>query len=147
MSKEADDMDAYETAALYSFDDFEVELATFEVRRNGRTLSVQPLIFDLLVHLLRNRDRMVSYAELNHHVWQDNLVSAAAARQAVSVLRKTLGDDGRSQRYVKNVSKRGYRFVGDVVATSATAIPAHFASAAAAVNGAMLSRSVAAVPQ
>lgn len=109
-------MIANDTPAKYAFEDFEVDLATFELRRNGRTVPVQPLVFDLLVHLLRNRDRMVSYNELNQAVWENSLVSAAAARQAVSVLRKTLDDDGRRQRLVRNVSKRGYRFVADVIA-------------------------------
>lgn len=105
-----------DTQTRYAFEDFEVDLATYELRRNGRAVPIQPLVFDLLVHLLRNRDRMVSYGELNRTVWENSVVSAAAARQAVSVLRKTLDDDGRSQRLVKNVSKRGYRFVADVIA-------------------------------
>ena len=105
-----------DTQMRYAFEDFEVDLATFELRKNGHAVPVQPLVFDLLVHLLRNRDRMVSYNELNRAVWENSMVSAAAARQAVSVLRKTLDDDGRRQRLVKNVSKRGYRFVADVIA-------------------------------
>lgn len=100
----------------YAFEDFEVDLATFELRKHGQAVPVQPLVFDLLVHLLRNRNRMVSYGELNQAVWENSLVSAAAARQAVSVLRKALDDDGRRQRIVRNVSKRGYRFVADVIA-------------------------------
>ena len=104
-----------DTQVRYAFEDFEVDLATFELRKNGHAVPIQPLVFDLLVHLLRNRDRMVSYSELNRTVWENSLVSAAAARQAVSVLRKTLDDDGRRQRLVKNVSKRGYRFVADVI--------------------------------
>jgi len=105
-----------DTQVRYAFEDFEVDLATFELRKNGHAVPIQPLVFDLLVHLLRNRDRMVSYSELNRTVWENSLVSAAAARQAVSVLRKTLDDDGRRQRLVKNVSKRGYRFIADVIA-------------------------------
>jgi len=105
----------------YAFEDFEVDLATFELRKNGQAVPVQPLVFDLLVHLLRNRNRMVSYGELNQAVWENSLVSAAAARQAVSVLRKALDDDGRRQRVVKNVSKRGYRFVAQVTAEEETA--------------------------
>lgn len=114
--KEATNMISSDTQTKYAFEDFEVDLATFELRKNGHAVAVQPLVFDLLVHLLRNRDRMVSYGELNQTVWENSLVSAAAARQAVSVLRKTLDDDGRRQRLVKNVSKRGYRFVADVIA-------------------------------
>lgn len=107
-------MEAHDGTFRFEFEDFEVDLATYEVRRSGRTVPMQPLIFDLLVHLLKNRDRMVSYGELGERVWDNHLVSAAAARQAISVLRKALDDDGRRQRLVKNVSKRGYRFVGRV---------------------------------
>lgn len=112
-------MGSYDANVHYAFEDFEVDLATYEVRRGGETVHLQPLIFDLLVHLLQNRDRMVSYAELNERVWDNSLVSAAAARQAVSVLRRALDDDGRNQRLVRNVSKRGYRFVGDVTENDA----------------------------
>lgn len=133
LGKEAMTMISSDTQTKYAFEDFEVDLATFELRKNGHAVPVQPLVFDLLVHLLRNRDRMVSYGELNQTVWENSLVSAAAARQAVSVLRKTLDDDGRRQRLVKNVSKRGYRFVADVIARErppASAMVNRFAGAA-----------------
>jgi DNA-binding winged helix-turn-helix (wHTH) protein len=116
IAKEGSIMIFSDSETRYAFEDFEVDLATFELRKKGRAVPIQPLVFDLLVHLLRNRDRMVSYGELSRVVWDNSLVSAAAARQAVSVLRKTLDDDGRRQRLVKNVSKRGYRFVADVIA-------------------------------
>jgi DNA-binding winged helix-turn-helix (wHTH) protein len=118
-------MTPYDANIHYEFEDFEIDLATYEVRRGGKPMHLQPLIFDLLVHLLKNRDRMVSYNELNERVWDNSLVSAAAARQAVSVLRRVLDDDGRSQRLVRNVSKRGYRFVGEVTETDAMPMPAH----------------------
>jgi DNA-binding winged helix-turn-helix (wHTH) protein len=130
-------MGAYDANVHYAFEDFEVDLATYEVRRGGEPVHLQPLIFDLLVHLLQNRDRMVSYAELNQRVWDNSLVSAAAARQAVSVLRRVLDDDGRNQRLVRNVSKRGYRFVGDVTESDAMPAPIEVTTMQAAYAAAM----------
>lgn len=96
------------------FDGFEFDVPCHELRRAGRELSVQPLILDLLLYLIRWRERVVTREELLREVWQGTVVSPAAVNQAVAVLRRTLRDDGSRQKLIRTVHRHGYRFVAAV---------------------------------
>ena len=48
----------------FRFADFEIDIARRELRRGGAIVHIEPQVFDLLVHLIRNRDRIVSKDEL-----------------------------------------------------------------------------------
>jgi DNA-binding winged helix-turn-helix (wHTH) protein len=54
----------------FRFANFEIDLARQELRRAGAIVHVEPQVFDLLVHLIRNRDRIVSKDELFEAIWQ-----------------------------------------------------------------------------
>jgi DNA-binding winged helix-turn-helix (wHTH) protein len=103
------------------FADCEVGVAARELRREGRPVPLQPRVFDLLVCLLRNRDRVVGKGELRRAVWGEAEVSAFAVTQAVKALRRAVGDDGTAQRVIRTVRGRGYRFVSPVVDAGAGA--------------------------
>lgn len=60
------------------FGDCELDLATFEVRREGAPVHVEPQVCEVLVHLVRNRDRVVARTELLDHVWGDRFVGESA---------------------------------------------------------------------
>jgi TolB-like protein/Tfp pilus assembly protein PilF len=94
----------------WRFEEFEVDDARFELRRNGAVLHLEPKVLLLLVHLVRNRDRTVSKDELFDAVWQGAAVVDSALTRAVSVLRTALGDTGRAQNIIVTVPGRGYRF-------------------------------------
>ena len=53
------------TTLLYSFEDFALDTDTRELRRSGELLSVEPKVFDLLAHLIANRERVVSKDDLD----------------------------------------------------------------------------------
>lgn len=97
---------------VFAFEDFELDPATLELRRDGEALDVQLKVVDLLLHLLRHRDRIVEKDELFEVLWPDEVVSEASLTQAVKTARRVLGDDGAAQRLIKTVRGRGYRFVG-----------------------------------
>jgi DNA-binding winged helix-turn-helix (wHTH) protein len=99
---------------IFAFDEYTLDLRTFELRSDGRPVPIQRLSTDLLIHLLRNRDRLVSKVELIAEVWNGTVVGEAAVAQAIAVLRRVLKDQGRSHRLIETVRGRGYRFVGDV---------------------------------
>lgn len=80
-----------------------------EVRRNGTPLKVEPLIVDLLAHFARNPGRLITKDELFEKVWRGKIVGEAALTQAVAVVRRTLGDDGRRAEIIQTVRGRGYR--------------------------------------
>ena len=49
-------------------------------------------------------------------VWSDVIVSDSALSQAIRTIRRMLGDDSREPRFIRTVSRHGYRFVfADVV--------------------------------
>ena len=100
--------------AVYRFAPFEVDVGTRELRRDRAPVHLEPQAFDLLVHLLEHRDRVVPKHELLDVVWGHRYVSEAAITTRVKEVRRAVGDDGRRQEVVQNVRGRGYRFVASV---------------------------------
>jgi len=109
----------------FRFADFEIDVARHELRRAGAAVHIEPQVFDLLVHLVRHRDRIVSKDELFDAVWRGRIVSEATLSSRISAARRALGDSGNDQSFIRTVHKRGFRFVGHVEdADSAPAAPA-----------------------
>ena len=106
-----------------TFTGHEVDLRRQELRRGGDRVHVEPQVFDLLVHLVRNRDRVVSKDELLDTIWGGRIVSEAALSSRINAARKAVGDDGERQILIKTVHKRGFRFVGEVDETPDDATP------------------------
>ncbi len=99
---------------IYAFDDSEVDLRRYELRRDGRARRIEPQVFDVLVLLVRERDRVVTKEEILDTVWGDRFVSESALTSRIKALRQALGDDGKAQRLVRTVRGRGYQFVAEV---------------------------------
>ena len=92
----------------------EIDLRRQELRRAGQIVHVEPQVFDLLVHLVRNRDRVVSKDELLDTIWNGRIVSEAALSSRINAARKAIGDDGDRQALIKTIHRRGFRFIGTV---------------------------------
>jgi TolB-like protein/DNA-binding winged helix-turn-helix (wHTH) protein/cytochrome c-type biogenesis protein CcmH/NrfG len=103
----------------FRFADFEIDIARHELRRAGTAVHIEPQVFDLLVHLIRNRDRIVGKDELFDVVWEGRIVSEATLSSRISAARRALRDNGNDQGLIRTVFKRGFRFVGDVAEVSA----------------------------
>jgi pimeloyl-ACP methyl ester carboxylesterase/DNA-binding winged helix-turn-helix (wHTH) protein len=95
----------------YVFEDCELDTDAYELRRGGKRVHIEPQVFDVLLHLVRHRDRVVSKDELLDAVWGDRFVSESALTSRLKAARQAVGDDGRSQRCITTVHSRGYRFV------------------------------------
>ena len=96
---------------IYAFDRFELDLATVELRAGGEVVELEPQVFALLALLVENGDRLVSKDEIIEKVWDGRVVSEAAVTSRVKTARQALGDDGKSQRFIRTVHGQGYRFV------------------------------------
>ena len=107
------------------FGPFEFDSATRELRRlptgarsaeagEGSRVHLSPKSFDLLEILIERRPALVTKSELQDLLWPDTVVLEANLGNAVAEIRKALGDDPRSPRFVWTVSRRGYRFAADV---------------------------------
>jgi TolB-like protein/DNA-binding winged helix-turn-helix (wHTH) protein len=106
----------------YKFAEFEIDLSQQELRRRGEYIHMEPQVFDLLVHLVRNHDRVVSKDELIDAIWHGRVISEAALSSRINAARRALGDNGNDQLLIRTQHKRGFRFVGQVqiVETSET---------------------------
>ena len=98
----------------FAFDGCELDAQRRELRRDGQAVAVEPQVFDVLVHLLRHRDRVVSKEELLDEVWGDRFVSESALTSRIKAARRAIGDDGARQRIIRTLHGHGYRFVADV---------------------------------
>lgn len=98
----------------YRFEDFELDPAAGELRRQGAPVALEPQVFALLQLLVANADRLVSRAEVLERVWEGRAVTDSAVDSRLKALRRALGDDGATQRLVRTVHGRGYRFAGPV---------------------------------
>jgi TolB-like protein len=97
-----------------SFGDYEISLDRRELRRARRPVHVQPQVFDLLVYLVQNRDRVVSKDDLIASVWSGRLVSDSTLTSRINAARKAVGDNGGSQKLIRTIQRKGLRFVGVV---------------------------------
>ena len=98
-------------AMIYRFDEFELDLATMELRAGGTAVGVEPQVFALLALLVGNSERLVSKDEIIEKVWDGRVVSDAAVASRVKSARQALGDDGKSQKLIRTIHGQGYRFV------------------------------------
>lgn len=99
---------------IFSFGEYQLDLSLYELRAGGERRAVEPQVFDVLAYLIRNRDRVVTKAELLEKLWPDRFVSEATLTSRLMAARKALGDSARKQEWIKTVHGRGYRFVGEV---------------------------------
>jgi len=80
----------------------------------GAAVPLQPQVFDLLLYLVAQRARVVSKDDLISQIWSDRIVSDSALNSRINAARKALGDDGATQRLIKTIPRKGFRFVADV---------------------------------
>jgi DNA-binding winged helix-turn-helix (wHTH) protein len=102
---------------LYLVDDCAIDAARREVRRAGKLISVEPKVFDLVLYLLANRDRLVSKDELISVIWDGRTVSDAAISACIHSARIAISDRGMGQRLIKTFPRKGIRFIGVVSET------------------------------
>src|SRR5262245_41778923 len=101
---------------VYRFSDFILSPRRRTLIRQGLEQPLIPRYFDLLVFLIERRHEAVHRRDIFDRVWSDVVVSDSALSQAIRTIRRTLGDDSREPRFIRTVSRHGYRFVyADVV--------------------------------
>ncbi len=96
---------------IYKFDNIEVDALNYRLHANGHLVSIEPKVFDLLLYLITNRDRLVTRHEILDAIWQNREVSDTALSNLIKSARKAIGDDGNQQRIIKTTHGRGYQFI------------------------------------
>ena len=98
--------------------------------QGGEALRLDARAFQLLLHLARRPGEVASIDELLDEVWAGVVVSPDSVYQAITSLRRALGDDAKEARYIATVPRQGYRLVAQPQAEVAAAPAAEPAVAA-----------------
>ena len=99
---------------IYEFEQFELDLARFELRENGELCPLEPQVLALLALLIEHRDRLMSKDEIFDQLWDGRVVTDATLLSRIKSARQALGDSGKTQRFIKTIYGKGFRFVADV---------------------------------
>ena len=116
----------------YEFGDIRVDTGQFRVVKAGQPLDLEPKAIEVLLFLIEHRDRLVLKEELLDAVWKETFVTPNALTRVIAQLRKALDDDAQEARVIETVPRKGYRFLPDVIvssaptASSATSVEAPF---------------------
>lgn len=98
----------------FNFDNHILDTDLRELRRDRELVATQPQVFDLLVHLLKHRDHVVSRDDLIELVWGGRIVSDSTLDSRINAARNAIGDNGKEQRLIRTIPRKGLRFVGAV---------------------------------
>jgi DNA-binding winged helix-turn-helix (wHTH) protein len=112
------------TDVVFAFGDNEVDIAQRELRRGGSVVHVEPQVFEVLVYLIENRERVVSKDELFQAVWRGRIVSEGTLTSRISAARRAIGDSGARQTRLRTIPRRGFRFCGEVEERATAPTPA-----------------------
>jgi TolB-like protein/Flp pilus assembly protein TadD len=103
---------------LLQFGDCVLDPDRRELKRASAMVSIGPQVFDLLMHLVENRARVVSKDDLLEAVWRGRIVSESTITSHINAARTAIGDNGQDQRLIRTIARKGFRFVGDVTEES-----------------------------
>ena len=98
----------------FLFADHTLDTDRRELRRGGEPIDVEPQVFDVLIYLVANRDRVVSKDDLIASVWEGRIVSDATLSSRIYAARKAVGDTGQDQKLIRTIARKGHRFIGAV---------------------------------
>lgn len=107
------------TPQVYRFADCELDVLRRELRRGGEPVAVQHKVFELLVYLIKNRDRAVDKDEIQSAIWPRVIVTETSLTQVIRKARRAVGDDSDSQSIIKTIHGHGYRFAADLIEVAA----------------------------
>jgi TolB-like protein/Flp pilus assembly protein TadD len=102
----------------FVFGDCVVDPDRRELTRGLEKIALAPKVFDLIVFLLTNSDRVVGREMLLDAVWAGKAVSDSTLASHINAARKAIGDSGREQRLIRTVARKGFRFIGDATERS-----------------------------
>lgn len=103
------------SVSSYRFDDFFLDAGNRQLSRNREPVALNSKYLDVLVLLVSRAGQLVEKQRIFEEVWDGVFVTDAALTQCIKDIRKQLGDDASSPRYIKTVPKHGYVFIGNVI--------------------------------
>ena len=98
----------------FRFGDHLLDVERRELSCGGQPVSLEPQVFDLLLCLIRNRDKVLTRDDLLATIWGGRIVSDSTITSRINAARRALGDSGEAQRLIRTVQRKGIRFVGEI---------------------------------
>jgi DNA-binding winged helix-turn-helix (wHTH) protein/tetratricopeptide (TPR) repeat protein len=114
VSRPSERSGAEHSRPIYRFKDCEIDPAAYRLLVRGDPVSIEPRVFELLVYLILNRERVVTKDELLNALWAGKYVSESTLTRAIHAARRATGDDSQRQEIIKTLHSRGYQFVAAV---------------------------------
>ncbi len=111
------------SSPVFGFGSFSIDPASYTLRASGEPVQVEPRVLELLVYLIRHRERVVSKDELLKQLWPHKYVTESALTRAIYEARRAVADDSQRQAIIKTVHSRGYQFVAPVLEALTEAPP------------------------
>lgn len=105
------------------FGDCVLDLSARQLERQGRNISLEPKVYELLEVLIKRRPAVVTNNELDELLWPQVYVARTSLTRLVSELRAALGDAPRDSHIIRTVYKTGYAFCADVTGLPAVRSP------------------------
>lgn len=99
---------------IFQFNQYCVDTDRYQLFLQGTEFTTEPQVFDLLVYLIENRERVVSRDELLENLWKGKVVTDSALSARLKDVRKAVGDDGTKQSIIKTFHGRGYQFIAKI---------------------------------
>jgi len=120
-----------------AFEEVELDLGRYEIRRSGRPVKLAKKPMDLLIFLVSRRDQLVSRQDIVTKLWRSDLFvdTEQNVNTLVRKIRLALGDDSATPRFLETVIGKGYRFIGPLRVIDARHSPAHRGPSAAREPG------------
>jgi TolB-like protein/DNA-binding winged helix-turn-helix (wHTH) protein len=97
----------------FAFGDFVLDDERRELRRGSEQVALEPQVFDVLLYLVQNRNRVVTKDDLIASVWRGRIVSESTLTSRINAARTAVGDSGGRQAVIKTYARKGFRFVGE----------------------------------
>jgi TolB-like protein/Tfp pilus assembly protein PilF len=100
----------------FQFDEFELDLSAYELRRSGQPVHLERRPMDLLIMLVQRRNQLVSRAEIAKKLWNPGVFVDVemGVNTAIRKLRQPLQDSRDSPAFIETISGKGYRFIAPV---------------------------------
>ena len=107
-------IDSQGIKVIYRFDQFELDIARFELREEGTVQPLEPQVFTVLAYLIEHRERLVPKNELFEKLWDGRVVTDSALTSRIKSARQALGDSCKAQQFIKTIHGKGFRFIAEV---------------------------------
>ena len=109
-------MQTPDSSGILRFSDFELDVAAYALRRQGRQVKLERQPMDVLILLVERRPQLVSRADIVNRLWSGKVFVdvETGVNTAISKVRQALRDMSDAPTFVETVPGRGYRFIAAV---------------------------------